>query len=220
MAARSEFLENVRNRTRPGRYAPTKAPDSVWNPNRERHAPEPIEDPPARFLEELRNLGGEGEIVGSPQEAREYVLSVARELDAKLVVRWADEDLEALDEPLAEAGVEVAVWQNQEDLRGSAARADVGLTTAEWAIAETGSLIFSGGPGRGRSVTLLPPVHVAVLPAERVLRTVPEAIGKYAGEELPANLAFHSGPSRSGDIEMQLTIGVHGPGDVRVVLVG
>lgn len=105
-----------------------------------------------------------------------------------------------------------------------AGRADIGLSTAEWAIAETGSLILTGGPGRGRTVTLLPPVHMAVLPADRIVPTVAEAIERYAdgGAErtLPANLSFHTGPSRSGDIEMTLSIGVHGPGEVHVVLVG
>jgi L-lactate utilization protein LutC len=121
--------------------------------------------------------------------------------------------------------VEVVVWGERPDLRELVARADVGLSTAEWAIAETGSLVLVSGPGRGRSVTLLPPTYVAVLPAGRVLRTVPEAISRYAevavGEGgLPANLCFHTGPSRSGDIEQSLFVGMHGPGDVHVVLVG
>jgi L-lactate dehydrogenase complex protein LldG len=62
---------------------------------------------------------------------------------------------------------------------------------------------------------------VAVVPVDRVLRTVPEAIERYAQSGgLPANVCFHTGPSRSGDIEMSLAIGVHGPGDVHVLLVG
>jgi L-lactate dehydrogenase complex protein LldG len=52
------------------------------------------------------------------------------------------------------------------------------------------------------------------------LRTVPEAIRKYANGTLPANVCFHTGPSRSGDIEMSLVVGMHGPGDVHVLLVG
>ena len=75
----------------------------------------------------------------------------------------------------------------------------------------------------GRSVTLLPPTYVAVVPVEKILRTVPEAIEKYAeggAAGLPANVCFHTGPSRSGDIEMSLFVGMHGPGDVHVVLVG
>ena len=144
-------------------------------------------------------------------------------MGAKLLVRWDEEELERLgvDGPLAEAGVEVALWRDLDDFREVAARADIGLSTAEWARAETGSLVLTSGPGRGRAVTLLPPTYVAVVAVERILRTVPEAIEKYSGDgRLPANVCFHTGPSRSGDIEMSLAIGVHGPGDVHVILVG
>jgi L-lactate dehydrogenase complex protein LldG len=223
VADRAKFLEAIRHRTRTGRYRPTRAPDVAWTPDEEPRESAPIEDPAARFLEELKAVGGHGQRVESVEKAREYVVSLARERDAKLLVRWDTEELERLgvDEPLEEAGVEVAVWRDLEDFREVAAGADIGLSTAEWAIAETGSLVLTGGPGRGRTVTLLPQTYVAIIPTERVLGTVPEAIERYAGDgEVPANLCFHTGPSRSGDIEMSLTIGVHGPGDVHVILVG
>lgn len=221
MADRAEFLRSVRHRTRVGEYRPTKAPDAAWTPDGRPPEREPIEDPPARFLEELETLGGHGERVKSLEKARDYVLSLAERRSARLLVRWDAGELEELgvDGPLEAAGTEVAVWREVEDLRKVVARAEIGLTTAEWAIAETGSLVLAGGPGKGRSVTLLPPVHVAVIPVDRVLRTVPEAIGKYSGGEVPNNLCFHTGPSRSGDIEMTLSVGVHGPGEVHVVLV-
>jgi L-lactate utilization protein LutC len=221
VADRAEFLESIRHRA--GRYKPTNAPDVAWTPKEESRESPPIEDPQARFVEELEALGGHGKRVESMEEAREYVLDLARERGAKLLLRWDVEELEELgvDEPLKEAGVEVAVWRDLEDFKDVAASSDIGLSTAEWAIAETGSLILTGGAGKGRTVTLLPPTYVAIVPADRIMRTVPEAIEKYAGEgTLPANLCFHTGPSRSGDIEMTLTIGVHGPGDVHVVLVG
>jgi L-lactate dehydrogenase complex protein LldG len=221
VADRARFLASIRHRT--GRYKPTHAPDVAWTPKESSREAEPIDDPPARFLRELEALGGHGRRAKDPDEAREYVLSVARERDARLLLRWDVRELEELgvDGPLREAGVEVAVWRDLDDFREVAARADIGLSSAEWAVAETGSLILEGGPGKGRTVTLLPPSYVAVLPAEKVLRTVPEAIEKYAGNgALPANVCLHTGPSRSGDIEMTLTIGVHGPGDVHVVLVG
>ncbi len=223
MANRVEFLESIRHRTRTGKYKPTHAPDIAWTPKGEPREREPIQDLPARFLEELEALEGSGERVGSVEEARDYVLSLAQEKGAKRLVRWDDEELERLDvdRPLTEAEVEVAVWRDLNDFREVSVEADIGLTTAEWAVAETGSLILAGGPGRGRTVALLPPTHVAVVPVERVLSTVSEAIEKYAEVEgLPANVCFHTGPSRSGDIEMALTIGMHGPGDARVVLVG
>ena len=224
MAGRAEFLENIRHRTRAGRYKPTRAPDVAWTPGEEARESAPVEDPPARFVEELGALGGHARRVATLEEAREYVLDLARERGAKRLVRWDVEELEEMgvDGPLGEAGVEVAVWRDLEDFREVAGKADIGLSTAAWAIAETGSLVIEGGPGRGRTVTLLPPTHVAVVPVERMLRTVPEAIGKYAdkGGALPANVTFHTGPSRSGDIEMNIFVGMHGPGDVHVILVG
>ena len=225
MSGRAEFLESIRHRTQAGRYKPTNAPDVAWTREGELRESEPIEDPAARFIEELEALGGHGERVESLEEAREYVLDLVREREAKLLLRWDVEELEELgvDAPLRKAGVEVAVWRDLADFREIAGKADIGLSTAEWAIAETGSLVLEGGPGKGRTVTLLPPTYLAVIPVDRILRTVPEAIEKYAGGgagELPANVCFHTGPSRSGDIEMSLFVGMHGPGDVHVVLVG
>jgi L-lactate dehydrogenase complex protein LldG len=222
MADRTEFLESIRHRTRRGRYKPTKSPDSVWTPGVDRPEREELEDPPARFFEELEALGGHGKRAGSLETARDYVLKLAREREAELLVRWDAEYLDELgaDEPLREAGVEVTPWRDLPDFREIAGRADIGLSTATWAIAETGSLVLEHGPGQGRSVTLLPPTYVAILPVDKVLRTVPEAIQRYTGNTLPANVCFHTGPSRSGDIEMSLVVGMHGPGDVHVLLIG
>jgi len=219
---RTEFLQSIRHRTQAGRYKPTHAPDVAWT--REPRESEHIEDLPARFIAELEALGGHGERVENLDEASEYVLALARDREAKLLVRWDVDELEELkiDAPLAETGVEVAVWRGLDDFKEVAGRADIGLSTAAWAIAETGTLVLEGGPGKGRTVTLLPPTYVALIPAERILRTVPEAIEKYAGGDagtLPANVSFHTGPSRSGDIEMALFVGMHGPGDVHVILV-
>ena len=222
MADRAEFLQKVRHRTQRGRYKPTHAPDVAWTPKDGSRESPPIEDPPARFIEELEALGGHGKRVASAEEARDHIVSLVRERDAKLLVRWDVEELEDLgvDGPLADAGVEVVVWRELEDLREVAGKADIGLSTAAWAVAETGTLVLEGGPGMGRSVTLLPPTYVAVVRVGQILRTVPEAIEKYSGGPLPANVCFHTGPSRSGDIEMSLFIGMHGPGDVHVILVG
>jgi L-lactate dehydrogenase complex protein LldG len=219
---RVEFLESIRHRTQAGRYKPTNAPDVAWTPKEEPGESRPIEDPAARFIEELEALGGHGKRVESLDGASEYVLELARERDAKLLLRWDVDELDELgvDAPLREAGVEVAVWRDLADFREIAGKADIGLSTAEWAIAETGTLVLEGGQGKGRTVTLLPPTYVAVVPVERILGTVHEAIEKYAGGEVPANVCFHTGPSRSGDIEMSLFVGMHGPGDVHVVLVG
>ena len=119
MPGRAEFLESIRHRTRRGQYKPTNSPDSVWTPGVERPGREEIEDPPARFIEELEALGGHGKRADSLEEAREYILNLAPEREAKLLVRWDVEYLDELgaDEPLREAGVEVVLWRESPDLR-------------------------------------------------------------------------------------------------------
>ena len=77
MANRVEFLESIRHRTRTGKYKPTHAPDIAWTPKGEPREREPIQNLQARFLEELEALEGSGERVGSVQEVRDYVLSLA-----------------------------------------------------------------------------------------------------------------------------------------------
>src|SRR4028118_1666325 len=131
MVERAEFLESIRRRAQTGRYKPTRAPGVAWTPKSEPVGREEIEDRPARFLEELRAIGGYGRRASSPEEVREYVVSLAREKGSKLLVRWDVEELDRLgvDEPLKQAGVEVAVWRNLEGFREVAAGADIGLST-------------------------------------------------------------------------------------------
>ena len=114
MADRTEFLESIRHRTRRGRYKPTKSPDSVWTPGVDRPEREEIEDPPARFIEELEALGGHGKRTESLEEARDYVLDLARERrrSYSFAGTLSTSTSSALDEPLREAGVEVALWHD------------------------------------------------------------------------------------------------------------
>ena len=72
MPGRAEFLASIRHRTQAGRYKPTNAPDVAWTG--EPRQGESVGDPPSRFIEELEALGGHGKRVGSPEEARGYVL--------------------------------------------------------------------------------------------------------------------------------------------------
>ncbi|WP_273843762.1 LutC/YkgG family protein [Rubrobacter calidifluminis] len=214
MARREEFLEGIRHRTRAGRYHPTRAPDVAWTPRADGGRKEGHEDPAERFVREFEAVGGHAVRASGIEEARDYVLEVLRGRGARRVVRWDGKFLEGLG--LEEAGLEVAVYRGGAERR-SLEEADAGVTEARWALAETGSLLLESGGGR--LATLLPPVHVVLVPEERLLGTLEEALGEYEGGRMPPDLCFHTGPSRSGDIEMTLTVGVHGPGEVHAVLV-
>ncbi len=111
----------------------------------------------------------------------------------------------------------------QLDLRGdevAAAEADAGVTEADFGIAESGTLALLHRPGQGRGLSLLPPVHIAVLRASDLVPDLGALFHKLQSDARhPASaLTFITGPSRTGDIEFVLTKGVHGPGEVYVVL--
>lgn len=97
----------------------------------------------------------------------------------------------------------------------------VGITGAHAALADTGSVVLVHGEGRPRLASLLPPVHVALVPADR-LRATLGALWAEEPEMLrqSANVVLVTGPSRTADIEMTLTRGVHGPRLVHVVFIG
>jgi L-lactate dehydrogenase complex protein LldG len=94
---------------------------------------------------------------------------------------------------------------------------EVGVSHAVYGLADTGSVVLAAGPDEPRARSLLPPVHVTILTASRILPGLPELFEEL-GSELPSALAIVTGPSRSADIEQKLVIGVHGPGEVHIVL--
>ncbi len=103
---------------------------------------------------------------------------------------------------------------------GTSAAADVGVTSAIALVAATGSVVLDSSSMRTRAASLLPPLHLCVAATDLVVRSPSEVLRPLTGhpERLPSNLIFVTGPSRTGDIEQLLTIGVHGPVAVEIVL--
>lgn len=100
--------------------------------------------------------------------------------------------------------------------------ADLGLTGVEYAIASSGTLVMAASPDHPRSASLLPPVHVAVVRQSQLLPDLAALADKLRQDfpERPSSgLALITGPSRTADIEQTLSIGVHGPGELHVVMI-
>ena len=102
--------------------------------------------------------------------------------------------------------------------------AGIGLTGVDYAIAETGSCAIIARQGASRLVSLLPPVHVAVVELGQVLPSLDELFAllreRFGEGDAESYMNIITGPSRSADIEYQLVTGVHGPGEVHMVIVG
>jgi L-lactate dehydrogenase complex protein LldG len=128
---------------------------------------------------------------------------------------------------------EIAAWKNGlptgllEIIRAGGIRVSydpdptirVGLTGALAGIADTGTLVVTSGQGRQLTASLLPEIHIAVLQANDIYENLPQALKLREVREASATVLI-TGPSRTADIEMALTIGVHGPGEVHVFCMG
>jgi L-lactate dehydrogenase complex protein LldG len=93
-----------------------------------------------------------------------------------------------------------------------------GVTGALCGIAESGSLVLLSGAGQTLTASLLPEIHVAVLRTSGLVPTLAEALRRPEVRTALAGVIV-TGPSRTADIEMTLTIGVHGPGELHVFLI-
>jgi L-lactate dehydrogenase complex protein LldG len=97
--------------------------------------------------------------------------------------------------------------------------AAVGVTGCVVAVAATGNFAIAAGPGCPRATSLVPPAHVCVIRTGDVVATFADAITRVASAPLPSALSWIGGPSRTSDLEMRTTFGVHGPKTVDTVLV-
>lgn len=172
------------------------------------------------------------------EEAARHVEAVTRAVEARLVVRSAHPALERLgiEAALRPLGASVRLIalgdaaegeereRRRQELRQDAAGADLGITGVDYAVAETGTCVVWATKGASRLVSLLPPVYVAVVERGQVLPSLDELF-TLEREALRAGRSrgystLITGPSRSGDIEQTLVTGVHGPGEVHMLLVG
>ena len=96
---------------------------------------------------------------------------------------------------------------------------DVGITNAQAGIAETGTLVLDSARERHRLVSLVPPVHIAIIKASAIVETLGEALALLRNDnEISPAITFITGPSRTADIELTLAIGVHGPQQLYVIV--
>ena len=117
------------------------------------------------------------------------------------------------------AGEEMSVCPSASELFGY----DVGISSAQAAIAETGTLVLESEAEQNRLVSLLPPVHIALIEARNICPTLGDAlriVGREHAGEMSRAITLITGPSRTADIELTLTIGVHGPKEVHVIIIG
>lgn len=166
------------------------------------------------FRENLEAVGGKCSVVNGLSEALEYVREI---IEAEKPGRVAISDsflLETIKDNLP-GEIEILELASKEDLFGC----DIGITGAQWGIAETGTLVLESNEERNRLASLVPPVHIAVVEAKNIRQRMSDILTLVSGGEFSRAVTFITGPSRTSDIELTLAIGVHGPRELHVIIV-
>ena len=183
-------------------------------------------DPIARFRDECAAGGGFVHVVADPAAAASAVVELLRERSVRRALIGGGAVVDSLGLParLAAAGVEAVAVASlaDSDRRDAFFSADAGVSGVDYLVAETGSVVLLTRPDQPRSLSLLPPLHVAVAGRGQLLPDLFDLFEARLWAErrgLPSCLSLITGPSKTGDIELRLVTGVHGPGEVHVVLI-
>ncbi len=130
-------------------------------------------------------------------------------------------DLEAAWPADRQALPALCTWEGQiEDFKDELFQIDAAITTTIGAIAETGAIVLWPDEKEPRLMSLVPPVHIAVLEADKIYNSFCEIIqAEKWPERMPTNALLISGPSKTADIEMTLAFGVHGPRELIVLII-
>jgi len=147
-----------------------------------------------------------------------YAIEVTRKQGGATLAApgWDNESRAALREGCDQAGLQLLT----ENLRDRATNLHTGFTRADWGIADTGTLVLDSSSEDLRLATMLSETHVAVLPLSRLRASATdlEAELNSLNQSPPRYLAFITGASRTADIERVLTLGVHGPLELHLLL--
>lgn len=126
--------------------------------------------------------------------------------------------LPAIFAELRQGGIEIRLWDSEKGKENQvyAEMADIGITFSDITLAESGTLTLFNDKSNSRTISLLPRVHIAIIPKSTLVPRMSQATRKIhemhdQGQVIPSCVSFISGPSNSADIEMNLIVGVHGP---------
>ena len=177
-----------------------------------------------RFVSEVSRVGGFVARIGAAAEMVDYVLRLLSETaDGGVAISDAvAQQVPKLCEWLEEQRVRVIPRTEASD-KQTLLSVEVGVTFADFAIADTGTLVLVSGAEQHRLISLVPPIHVCLLDPNRIVANLTELLKQtskhhYSRELAPCAMTFITGPSRTADIEHTVTTGVHGPRELLILL--
>lgn len=225
-SSRDHILNTLRSTRQPFPDAPPRP--KVYKPVAN------IDDPSSeglleQFVRVTRELKGEAFVVEGDEAACDHVIHLLKSHHTTHLLAWDFKHIpvRSLETAIKASGITIYSPNTHDEFRQetieSVRDAQVGLTGADVAVAATGTMVVSTGPGRGRIPTVLAPVHMMVITLDQIVARLEDWVAWQRQQGLDglwnsANTCFISGPSKTADIEMELILGVHGPGTVQIII--
>ena len=190
--------------------APLSPRPAIYRPRQ----PESVDSEVARFLEEVKKLSGVGQKL-STSEIDDALKTLVAEQNIHRATAWETPYLRQLGitEILNSLGVEMI---SPNASKHEMALCDLGVTEADYLLPETGTLVLHSSAEKPRAVSLLPRVHLTVVRPDMLRADMHQV---FAEAKLSHYLVFITGPSRTADIELTVTLGVHGPKNLYVWMI-
>jgi L-lactate dehydrogenase complex protein LldG len=201
------IIENVRRSLGRTAQTPLGLPPTIYKARQPKSVDSEIE----LFLGEIKKLSGVGQIL-SPVEIDFALKTLVVEQNIRKATVWETPNLIRLGiaEKLRPLGVELIPPHAS---KYEMALCDLGITEADYILPETGTLVLPSSAEKPRAVSLLPRIHLAIIRPELLRADMHQVFAEAKDRHY---LVFITGPSRTADIELTVTLGVHGPKNLYV----
>jgi L-lactate dehydrogenase complex protein LldG len=210
IAVSNPILENIRRSLGRTDQTPLSLRPAIYESRR----PESVDSEIERFLSEIKKLSGVGQRLSSP-EIKSAISVLAAEQNIRKATVWNTPFLRQLGiaEILQALGVELVSPNADKHIMSTC---DLGITEADFILPETGTLALYSSAEKPRAVSLLPRVHLAIVTPAALRADMHQVFAEAKDKNY---LVFITGPSRTADIELTVTLGVHGPKNLSVWMI-
>ncbi len=226
--------EEILRRIRKGLYGstepknrPTKTKENLTNQEPKEITDEFLTNKKAltvQFLEEVRKISGNADFVDSENGIKDFILRFVEERGFQFFTVWDSDLLRSLNirNTLESRGLQYASPDDKHEM----AKADIGITEADFGIANSGTIVLLANERQPRTVSLIPSIHIAILKSDKIVGNINDLfahitnlfVGVESVDNITSCMTFITGPSRTADIELNLTLGVHGPKEIYVLV--
>jgi L-lactate dehydrogenase complex protein LldG len=200
-------IDNIRRSLGRSAQTPLSQRPAIYPARQPESAAAEIEN----FLEEVRKLSGVAEKLKT-EDVAEALATLVAEQNIRRATFWPSPFFEQLGLEAALHALDVEIVPPTAG-KHELALCDLGITEADYLLPETGTLVLRSSAEKPRAVSLLPRIHLALVQPERLRADLHQVFAECKGEPMarPDYLVFITGPSRTADIELTVTLGVHGP---------